>query len=122
MSAGRSAARGADNGGDARCSGRRPIDRDGFVGDPEGRRLRGLRICEALAACDGVDLPRATILDIGCSTGLITDEIAQRAAFAVGVDVDAHAIDYARRNSRRASFALPAAAELTRGVTILLWR
>ena len=76
MNAGRSTGQGADGADDARCAGRRPIDRYGFVGDPEGRRLRGLRICEALAAFGGVDLPRATILDIGCSTGLITDEIA----------------------------------------------
>ena len=112
MNAGRSTGQGADGADDARCADRRPIDRYGFVSDPDGRRLRGHRICEALAAFGGVELPRAIILDIGCSTGLITDEIAQRAAFAVGVDVDADSIDYARRNSRRACFALAAAAEL----------
>jgi SAM-dependent methyltransferase len=83
---------------------RRPVDRYAFLDAPEGRRLRGRRILRALADFGGVDLAHARILDIGCSAGLMTEEIAQAAASVVGVDRDLEALGYGVRRDGRARY------------------
>lgn len=56
--------------------------------DPTARRLRGRRIVEALRQLGGLDLAHAVVIDIGCATGLITNEIANQVDFIVGIDVN----------------------------------
>lgn len=74
------------------------LARYGFLDDPEGRLARGRRIARALAEFGKVDLPRARVLDVGCSAGLVTDELARHARVVVGVDPD---IDSIRAASKR---------------------
>lgn len=83
---------------------RRPIERYGFADAAEGRRQRGRRIAEALVEFGEVEIARATILDIGCSTGLMTEEIAQRAGAVIGVDLDVESLVFAMHHARRARF------------------
>ena len=64
------------------------VERYGFLHDAEGRRTRGRRIAQALVDFGRVDLAHAVVLDIGCSAGLITEEIALSARIVVGIDVD----------------------------------
>lgn len=89
-----------------------PIDRYGFLHAPEGRRLRGRRISRALSEFGAVEMTDAAILDIGCSTGLITEEIAQRARLVVGVDVDTASLAYAICQGGRARFVAASGARL----------
>lgn len=97
---------------DSQAPARRPVDRYGFLDAPEGRRLRGRRIAEALAAFGPLDITRARILDIGCSAGIVTDEIATKAALTVGVDVDVESIRYAVAVNRHAYFVAASADRL----------
>lgn len=90
----------------------RPLDRYGFLHASEGRRLRGRRIVLALEEFGGVDIPASRILDIGCSAGMITEEIAAPAATVIGVDVDVESLAYAHRRGGRARFAAAAAERL----------
>ena len=60
--------------------------------DAEGRRQRAARMLKVLSALGGVDLPGARLLDLGASHGLITLELADACAEAVGIDVDRQAI------------------------------
>jgi len=91
---------------------RRPVDRFGFLAAPEGRRLRGRRIVAALADMGAVDLARAHVLDIGCSAGLVTEQIAQSAALVVGLDIDVESLTYAAHVNRRARFVAGSADRL----------
>ena len=72
------------------------IARYAFLHEPEGRRRRGARILAALEDFAGVDVASATILDVGCSAGLMTEALTARGADVVGADVDfaslAHAV------------------------------
>ena len=70
-----------------------------FLHDRESRKLRGRRIVRALTALAGIDLSNACVVDIGCSDGMITSEIANHVAFVVGIDVDADAVRYAAGSS-----------------------
>ena len=90
----------------------RSVDRYGFLDAPEGRRLRGRRILAALAEFGGLDIARARILDVGCSAGLITEEVAQHAALTIGVDVDVESLICAVTVTRRARFVAAAGARL----------
>ena len=80
------------------------VQRYGFLQDTEGRRMRGRRIAQALADFGRVDLAQASVLDIGCSAGIIADEIASRAPFVVGIDVDVDSVRHALLNCNRARF------------------
>src|SRR5438445_523585 len=71
------------------------LARYGFLHDPAGRALRGRRIVALLRTFFAEDLSSLRVLDIGCSAGLITREIAPHAAWTVGVDVDRAAVAYA---------------------------
>ena len=68
--------------------------------DLEGRRRRAWRMAKVLAELGGVDLARSRLLDLGAALGLITIELAARAAVTVGIDVDAAAIASANRSAR----------------------
>jgi 2-polyprenyl-3-methyl-5-hydroxy-6-metoxy-1,4-benzoquinol methylase len=71
------------------------VQRPNFIHDRESRKLRARRIVAALTALGGVDLKNARVLDVGCSDGMITAEIAAHVAFVVGIDVNADAVRYA---------------------------
>jgi SAM-dependent methyltransferase len=71
------------------------LARFGFLDDPAGRARRGRRIVALLRDCAGVSLAGLRVLDVGCSAGLITREVAGHAAFTVGADVATDAIAYA---------------------------
>jgi SAM-dependent methyltransferase len=88
------------------------IARFGFLADPEGRRRRGRRIAEALTAFGGLRLENARILDVGCSAGLVTAELAARAAWVVGVDVDAAAVRHAARAHAAPRFLVASGTQL----------
>ena len=91
------------------------VDRYGFLHDAEGRRTRGRRIAQALVDFGRVDLSHAEVLDIGCSAGLLTDEIASRARIVVGVDVDVESLACAIRHSRSACFVAASGEQLPFG-------
>ncbi|MHB8494831.1 MAG: class I SAM-dependent methyltransferase [Casimicrobiaceae bacterium] len=90
----------------------RSLDRYGFLHDPDGRRLRARRIVAALADFGGVDIVNARVLDIGCSAGLITEEVARSAAWVVGVDVDFDALAHAASLLGAAHFVHASATRL----------
>jgi 2-polyprenyl-3-methyl-5-hydroxy-6-metoxy-1,4-benzoquinol methylase len=71
------------------------LARYGFLHDPAGRVLRGRRIVALLRAFFADDLSGMRVLDIGCSAGLITHEIARYAQRTLGIDVDHDAIAFA---------------------------
>jgi SAM-dependent methyltransferase len=71
------------------------LERYAFLHDPDGRALRGRRIVALLRAFVADDLTGMRVLDIGCSAGLITREIAACTAWTLGIDVDHDAIAYA---------------------------
>ncbi len=73
--------------------------------DPTGRRLRARRIVEALRELGHIDLSRASVIDVGCSTGLITREVANHVAFIVGIDVDSDLVRSAAGSPRGISNA-----------------
>jgi SAM-dependent methyltransferase len=54
--------------------------------------------------------PRVRVLDIGCGTGYGTAELAQTAESAMGVDISAEAIDYARAHYPLANLSFLATA------------
>jgi len=80
------------------------VDRYGFRHDPEGRRRRARRIVAALSDFGGLDVATARLLDVGCSAGLIANELAQHAAFVAGVDIDAESLGFAAGEGGRAQF------------------
>ena len=82
-----------------------PVERYGFLDAPEGRQRRGLRINEAFVEFAGIDLGTARILDVGCSAGIIAEQMAQAAGVVVGVDRDIESLIHAARPERRALFA-----------------
>jgi ubiquinone/menaquinone biosynthesis C-methylase UbiE len=82
------------------------IDRYGFLADAESRRMRGRRILRALEDFGGVNLSTANVLDVGCSAGLITDEIAMTVGFAIGVDADFDSIKRGASRDNGAHFVV----------------
>lgn len=68
--------------------------------DAAGRRQRAARMLKVLSVLGGVDLPRARLLDLGASHGLITLELAGACADTVGIDVDQQAIAAAGASTR----------------------
>jgi 2-polyprenyl-3-methyl-5-hydroxy-6-metoxy-1,4-benzoquinol methylase len=100
-------------------SAQRPFHDDvrsfGFLDDPEGRARRGRRIVALLRRFHRDDLAPLSLLDVGCSAGLVTREVARHFAFAVGVDPDPQAIEHARRDAaglERLAFACGAGEAL----------
>jgi SAM-dependent methyltransferase len=68
-------------------------------GDAEGVSPRFLALLEA----EGLDGRR--VLDVGCGGGRLSLWLAQRAGSVVGVDRDAEALDYARRQAEAAGMS-----------------
>jgi 2-polyprenyl-3-methyl-5-hydroxy-6-metoxy-1,4-benzoquinol methylase len=91
------------------------VERYGFLHDAEGRRTRGRRIAQALVDFGRVDLAHAVVLDIGCSAGLITEEIALSARIVVGIDVDVESLACAVRQSDRPRFVAASGEQLPFG-------
>jgi len=91
------------------------VERYGFRHDPEGRRARGRRIAQALIDFGHVDLARAEVLDIGCSAGLVTGEIASRARLVIGVDVDVGSLACAVRQTPHPRFVVASGEQLPFG-------
>lgn len=84
---------------------RSPVERYGFLDQPDGRVLRGERIVRALADLGGVDVASARILDVGCSAGLMSEAIARSASLVVAVDVDVAGLALGRRRGSAVRFA-----------------
>ena len=95
-----------------RTQSRPALDRYGFVDSPESRRLRGRRITAALVEFGQLDIASARVIDIGCSAGIITEQIARAARLTIGIDVDVESLAYAMRAAHRARFVASAADRL----------
>jgi SAM-dependent methyltransferase len=95
------------------------LARYAFLDDPAGRAARARRMAALLQDCVGLSLAGKQVLDVGCSAGLITREIAQQASFTIGVEIAADAVAHAARHARGGALAfvhgsaerLPFAAE-----------
>jgi SAM-dependent methyltransferase len=81
------------------------VERYGFLHDPDSRRERGRRIVAALRDFGNVDIESSRVLDIGCSAGIVTREIARSARFVAGIDIDEAALEFAGRSGGTAHFA-----------------
>jgi 2-polyprenyl-3-methyl-5-hydroxy-6-metoxy-1,4-benzoquinol methylase len=87
-------------------SGEPTLERFAFLHDPAGRAARARRIVALLRDCAGVSLDGKRVLDVGCSAGLMTREIAAGARFTVGLEIAADALAYAAaHHSRRDQLA-----------------
>lgn len=79
---------------------RRPFRNDlqcyGFLHDPAGRARRGRRIVALLRRFHREDLSTLRVLDVGCSAGLMTQEISRYVAFSTGIDPDPLAMRHAQ--------------------------
>jgi 2-polyprenyl-3-methyl-5-hydroxy-6-metoxy-1,4-benzoquinol methylase len=71
------------------------------VFDIESRNRKAQTILSVLKDHLSVPFNQLSVLDIGCSTGIITDALASHFKNVVGIDVDAHAIGFARSTFRR---------------------
>jgi len=90
----------------------RSVDRFGGLDDPEGRRLRARRIVAVFKEVAGLDIARARVLDVGCSAGIITQELATVAALVIGVDVDSDALEAAYGTAGSAHFVMASGERL----------
>jgi SAM-dependent methyltransferase len=72
------------------------LARYGFLHDVEGRARRGKRIVALLRACFRSDLGAMRTLDVGCSAGLIANEIAREVGLTIGIDPDVEAVMHAQ--------------------------
>jgi 2-polyprenyl-3-methyl-5-hydroxy-6-metoxy-1,4-benzoquinol methylase len=71
------------------------------VFDEEGRLQKARKTVAVLldaASESGMEASAARVLDIGCSTGILTRYYSDFFARVVGIDIDDGAIDWARRN------------------------
>ena len=71
------------------------------VFDIESRNRKAQTILCVLRDHLSVPFHRLSVLDIGCSTGIIADALAAHFKKVVGIDVDANAIGFARSTFRR---------------------
>ncbi|HST65337.1 MAG TPA: methyltransferase domain-containing protein [Mycobacteriales bacterium] len=66
--------------------------------EEHGRRRKAAKIIQVLTHFLGqADLDGRTVLDLGCSTGFITDELHRARADVTGVDIDEPGLEQARR-------------------------
>jgi len=82
--------------------------------DPENRRRKADKILAILDDHYAGDLGRLTLLDVGCSNGMITQHLGQRFARAFGVDIDAPAVRFAQEHvaSAKLHFSVQSALDL----------
>jgi len=70
----------------------------------DGRRRKALTMLAVLRDALGADgLAEARVLNVGCSTGLIDEVLAEQVGSVVGIDIDLGAVDTARACSTRAN-------------------
>lgn len=63
----------------------------------DGRRRKALTMLAVLRDALGVDgLAKARVLNVGCSTGLIDEVLAEQTGSVVGIDIDQGAVESAR--------------------------
>ncbi len=62
----------------------------------EGRVRKAITTRMILAEAFGDRLAHSSVLDVGCSTGIIDSEIAPWVGSLTGIDIDANAIEFAR--------------------------
>ena len=77
------------------------LGRYAFLDDPAGRAVRARRMAALLHDCAGVSLAGKRVLDVGCSAGLVTREIAREASFTIGLEIAADAVVYAATHHAR---------------------
>jgi SAM-dependent methyltransferase len=65
------------------------------VADPRTRARKAVKIRQVVEDFLGHDLTGLTCLDLGCSIGIITEELARWARLAGGLDIDGPALRYA---------------------------
>ncbi len=70
--------------------------------DEEGRLQKARKTVAVILDCDAgsavVDPQQAKVLDIGCSTGILTHHYAGFFGRVVGVDIDDGAVEWAQKN------------------------
>ncbi len=69
--------------------------------DEEGRLQKARKTVAVLLDAlrrDGVEAGQTRLLDIGCSTGILTSHYGEHFGQVVGIDIDDGAIEWARRN------------------------
>lgn len=70
----------------------------------EGRRRKALTMLAVLRNALGEgELAKARVLNVGCSTGLIDEVLAEHVGSVVGIDIDQGAIESARTRCARAN-------------------
>lgn len=62
------------------------------------REQKGRKILSVLEDYFGNRLDARSLLDIGCSSGIISNVLSHRLAVVAGIDIDAPAITYAKNN------------------------
>lgn len=71
----------------------------------ESRRKKGSKIAKIIE--ESIDLEESEVLDLGCSIGIISNVLANKAKNVVGIDIDSHAITMARSyRAKNCSFIL----------------
>ena len=65
------------------------------------REQKAKKIIAVLKDWRKIDLRRATVLDIGCSTGIMTSYIAQYCKKIIGIDIDRKAIGFANKSFKK---------------------
>jgi len=65
------------------------------------REQKAEKILAVLKDWKKIDLRRAAVLDIGCSTGIMTSYIAQHCKKIIGMDIDRKAIDFANESFKK---------------------
>ena len=66
--------------------------------DLKMRQQKAKKIIAVLEEYYDQKLDNLSLLDIGCSTGMISAELSKRFATVVGIDIDSQAIEYAKSN------------------------
>lgn len=67
--------------------------------DIEGRRRKADKIISVLEDYFQGSLHNLILLDVGCSTGVISQKLSHRFRTVVGIDIDEPAVEFARKNS-----------------------
>lgn len=82
-----------------------------LMSDEESRRTKAGKIIAVLEHFLG-SLDGKTVVDLGCSTGIIAEAIAERGARVIGLDIDELGLASARRQRERAALFAAADGEM----------
>jgi 2-polyprenyl-3-methyl-5-hydroxy-6-metoxy-1,4-benzoquinol methylase len=69
--------------------------------DPEARTQKAKKIIAVFDDFYSGNLGKLSVLDIGCSTGIITNALKDRFGNVIGIDIDEQAISYAKTKYER---------------------